>query len=167
MELIRDGLDLARAAAGDGAALQDLDVDSLLQSLCEDAAEAGAQVRVVACCGAVVRTRPEALKRCVANLLDNALKHAGAAELSATHRDGLVELQVLDSGSGIPDDQLSAVLDPFVRVETSRSRETGGSGLGLTIARLMAEHARGELRLTNRGDGGLCAAVLVPSKVAG
>ena len=162
-ELIRDGLNLARAAAGGGGPLQELDVDSLLQSLCEDAADAGAQVSVTGRCGAVVRTRPEALKRCIANLLDNALKHAGAAELSATCGGGGVELWVLDRGPGIPDDQLQAVFDPFVRLETSRSRETGGSGLGLTIARLMAEHAQGELRLTNRSSGGLCAVVLIPS----
>ena len=163
MELIRDGLDLARAAAGGGGPLQDLDVDSLLQSLCEDAADAGAQVSVTGHCGAVVRTRPEALKRCIANLLDNALKHAGAVELAATRVDGGVELRVLDRGPGIPADQLQAVFDPFVRLETSRSRDTGGSGLGLTIARLMAEQAQGELRLRNRSNGGLCAVVLISS----
>ena len=157
--LIREGLDLARAASSESGPLRSLDVDSLLQSLRDDAVEAGARVEVTGRCEADLRTRPEALKRCVGNLLDNALKHAGAAELAAVRRGAVVELTVAGRGPGVPADQLQAVLDPFVRLETSRSRETGGVGLGLTIARLMTERAAAELTLTNRSGGGLIATV--------
>ena len=159
LDLIRAGLDLARAAAGGGGPLERLDLDSLLDSLCEDAVAAGAEVSVVERCGAVVPTRPEALRRCVGNLLENALKHAGAAELACRRRGGAVEVQVRDRGPGVPPDRLAEVLEPFVRLETSRSRETGGVGLGLTIARLMAGQAEGDLTLANRPGGGLSAVV--------
>lgn len=159
LDLIRAGLDLARAAAGGGGPPERLDLDSLLDSLCEDAVAAGAEVSVVERCGAVVRTRPEALRRCVGNLLENALKHAGAAELACRRRGAAVEVEVRDRGPGVPPERLAEVLEPFVRLETSRSRETGGVGLGLTIARLMAGQAEGELSLANRPGGGLSAVV--------
>lgn len=161
LEMIRDGLDLARAS-GSAEALQELDVDSLLHSLCEDAVETGADVSIISRCDCSVRTRPQALKRCVFNLLDNALKYAGAAELSASIEGDAIAIRVLDRGPGISEDQLSAVLEPFVRLETSRSRETGGVGLGLTIARMLGERARASLSLRVREGGGLDARLLIP-----
>ena len=162
VELVRDGLDLARATEGAAEPAQELDVDSLLESLCADAVEAGADVRVTGLCGGSVATRPVALKRCIGNLLDNALKHAGSAELAANADGASVVLSVLDRGPGIPADQLAAVLDPFVRLETSRSRETGGAGLGLTIANLLARRSGGRLGLEARAGGGLKATVTIP-----
>jgi len=157
-DLIREGLDLARTAS-ETEAWEELDIDSLLESLRDDACEAGLFVRLSKRCGVTVRTRPRALRRAVANLLDNALNHAGAAELAATSRDGRVTLWVKDRGPGIAPSQLDAVLEPFVRLETSRSRATGGSGLGLTIAHRLAERAGAVLRLANRQGGGLEASI--------
>lgn len=160
LEMIRDGLDLARAS-GAVEALQELDVDSLLHSLCEDASDAGANVSITARCDCSTKTRPQALKRCVSNLLDNALKYAGSAELSAARQGGKIEIRVRDSGPGIAADQIEAMMEPFVRLESSRSRETGGVGLGLTIARLLAERAGGTLQLRNRPNGGIDALVVI------
>jgi signal transduction histidine kinase len=155
--LIRDGLDLARASSG-SEDLVALNVTSLLQSLCDDAMAAGGLVTVSGDRGVIVNTRPEALARCIGNLLDNALKYAGAADLSVK-ASGDVVIEVTDSGPGIPQEKLGEVTLPFVRLETSRSRHTGGVGLGLTIAKLMAARAGAALDLANRPGGGLRARV--------
>ena len=102
------------------------------------------------------------MRRCVSNLLDNAIKYAGAAELSAVRHGQVVTLSVSDSGPGIPADQLEAVLEPFVRLDTSRSRDTGGVGLGLTIARMMADRAGASLTLRANERGGLVASASLP-----
>ncbi len=156
-QMIREGLDLARAS-GASEDLVELDVNSLLQSLCDDAVAAGHAVAVSGDAGVFVTTRPQALTRCVSNLLDNALKYADAAELSVSRSGGTI-IQVADRGPGIPAHQLDEVLKPFVRLETSRSRQTGGVGLGLTIAKVLAERAGAKLRLANRPEGGLVAQV--------
>jgi signal transduction histidine kinase len=158
LTMIREGLDLARAS-GEVEPLQELDIDSLLHSLCEDACDAGADVAITARCDCSVPTRPQALRRCVSNLLDNALKYAGAAELSAVRLGEAIQIRVVDHGPGIPPDRIEAMMEPFVRMESSRSRETGGVGLGLTIARILAERAGGTLELKNRPSGGLEALV--------
>ncbi|THD59285.1 ATP-binding protein [Phenylobacterium sp.] len=157
LDLIRDGLDLARMT-GETEPLVELDVDSLLHALCEDAVRAGHDVSVGGETGLTIQTRPQALQRCLSNLLDNALKYAGAADLSASSELGVV-IRVSDRGPGIPSDLLEAVFQPFHRVERSRSRRTGGVGLGLTIARTMAERAGGDLQIANRAGGGLEASV--------
>ncbi len=158
--LIRDGLDLARLS-DEGEALADLDVDSLLQTLRDDAVADGRSVSIGGQSGLVIRTRPQTLRRCLGNLLDNALKYAGSAELSASD-EGAPTLAVSDSGPGIPPDKLDAVLQPFRRLEESRSRDTGGVGLGLTIAKSMAERAGAELRIENRSEGGLRCSLVFP-----
>ena len=102
------------------------------------------------------------MKRAVGNLVENATRYAGSArvELSQTV-DGVV-ITVEDTGPGIPEERLEDVLEPFVRVETSRSRETGGVGLGLSIARSIVRAHGGELTLANRSEGGLLAAMTLP-----
>ena len=156
-DMIREGLDLARAS-GESEDLVELDVNSLLQALCDDAVAAGWPAKVSGDAGVVVVTRPQALTRCVSNLLDNALKYAGAAEI-AVRRSSRTTILVMDRGPGIPPDKLHEVMKPFVRLEASRSRETGGVGLGLTIAKVLAERAGATLQLANRPEGGLVAVV--------
>lgn len=156
--LIREGLELARSAETAEQKVS-LDLDSLLESLVEDAAEAGGDVQFEHGCGAVMLLRPLAMHRLFSNLIENALKYGGLARVAAERRDGRVVVRISDRGPGLPVDQLEAVFDPFVRLETSRSRETGGAGLGLTIARTLAEKAGASLALHNREDGGLEAVV--------
>jgi signal transduction histidine kinase len=98
----------------------------------------------------------------VRNLADNAVKYAGSAEVSVTRRGDQVVIEVRDRGAGIPEDRLTTVQEPFVRLEQSRSRETGGSGLGLTLARAAAFVHGGDLELSNAPDGGLSARIVLP-----
>lgn len=160
--LIREGLELARSAesAEQRAAL---DLDSLLESLVEDAVEAGGDARFEGGCGAVLMLRPLAMRRLFANLLDNALMYGGRATVAAG-RDGKgIRVRISDEGPGLRNKELETVFDPFVRLETSRSRQTGGAGLGLTIARALAEKEGARVTLHNREAGGLDAVVYWPA----
>ena len=159
--LIREGLELAR---GDQMAEPPVrfDLDSLLESIAADAVDAGYDVQVPSGAGFAITARPQALKRAISNLVQNASKYAGSAELLVAREDDALKIIVRDHGPGIPPSQLDAVLEPFVRLESSRSRETGGVGLGLTIARRLAERNDGGLELVNRSEGGLDAVISLP-----
>jgi signal transduction histidine kinase len=110
-----------------------------------------------------VRARPIALKRAIANLVSNALAYGGAARLTLSARDGgTVRLAVEDDGPGIPEAELEGVFAPFKRLEASRNRETGGTGLGLTIARNILRAHGGDVVLANRPGGGLRAVASLP-----
>ncbi len=160
--LIREGLELARSAesAEQRAAL---DLDSLLESIAEDAAEAGHDVVFEQGCGAVLMLRPLAMHRLFSNLVDNAVKYGHAARIHAVEQGGQVEVRIHDNGPGVSAEELEAVFTPFLRLETSRSRETGGAGLGLTIARALAEKDGATLTLRNHPEGGLEAVVHWPA----
>lgn len=106
--------------------------------------------------------RPQALKRCLMNLLDNAVKYGKAARIVVNDNDDWLEIRILDEGPGIPEEELERVFAPYYRVERSRNRETGGTGLGLTISRSIAQAHGGELRLANRPEGGLEAILAFP-----
>ncbi|EDX81387.1 MAG: sensor histidine kinase [Brevundimonas mediterranea] len=156
--LVREGLDLARIETAPEPVVP-VDLDALLSALCEDAADAGQPVVFAQGCGAVLPTRPQALRRCLTNLIDNAVRHGGGATVSAMVEGTTTRLAVRDHGPGVPEDRLEALFEPFYRLDPSRSRDSGGTGLGLTIARRMAEVAGGRLTLANAGDGGLEAVV--------
>jgi signal transduction histidine kinase len=117
--------------------------------------------------GGAIMTRPHALRRVLTNLIDNALKFGGSAEIEVKRRsdEGIV-ISVLDHGPGIPDDQLEAVLKPFFRLEQSRNRDTGGTGLGLAIAVQLAAAIGGSLTLRNRDGGGLVAEIAINKTAA-
>ena len=111
-----------------------------------------------------LRARPVALKRAIANLVNNALAYGGAARLRlATPERGLVRLTIEDDGPGIPEHEREAVFAPFRRLEGSRNRETGGTGLGLPIARNILRAHGGDVVLRNRPGGGLTAVVTLPA----
>ncbi len=161
--LVREGLDLARSMDSTEP-MQLLDIDSLLDSACADAGDAGQDV---ACEGRIrvsLAAQPRALRRCLTNLLDNAVKYGRQARVTLSQEQDRVVIRIRDSGAGIPADQLDAVFDPFFRLETSRSRDTGGTGLGLTIARNIAENHGGSLTLANHPEGGLEATIRLPVK---
>lgn len=162
--LIREGLELARSAES-AEQRAPLDLDSLLESLVEDALEAGADARFTSGCGAVLMLRPLAMRRLFSNLLDNALMYGHSASVRA-ERDGKgIRVCISDQGPGLAEDELRSAFDPFVRLETSRSRETGGAGLGLTIARALAGKDGARVTLENREGGGLDAVVHWPAPV--
>ncbi len=111
-----------------------------------------------------MRGRPVSLKRAFANLIGNAVKYGGAARVGLTPpTGGLTTITVEDDGPGVPPDQLERVFDPFYRVEDSRNRETGGTGLGLPIARNIFRAHGGDVTLANRPGGGLRATVVLPA----
>ena len=159
--MVREGLDLARSLDS-AEPLRALDLDSLLDSVCEDAVDAGQDVSLTGHCKATVWARPLALRRCLENLVGNAVKYGGQARIDCAAENGRIMVRVRDGGPGIAEEELEKVFEPFYRLETSRSRETGGTGLGLTIARNIAEQHGGTLVLRNHPDGGLEAVLSLP-----
>lgn len=165
--LIDTVLDVFRGDALDTpGALQDTDVVALVQSLTDDWIEQGEAVHFAADdhgVGAeVVRAEPAALRRVVGNLVGNALRYAGRAEVSVRIAGAAVRILVEDRGPGIAPQHLDAVFEPFFRVESSRNRQTGGTGLGLYIARELALRQGVQLSLANRPGGGLRAELRFP-----
>jgi signal transduction histidine kinase len=160
-QMLQEGLDFARSR-DTSEPMQRLDLDSLLDSLCADACESDQPVHYLERCHAEVMARPLALQRAITNVIDNAVKYGGSADISLTCFSSRCHIRISDHGPGIPPQQLEAVLMPFYRVEHSRSRETGGTGLGLSIACNIVEQHNGELRLSNRPGGGLEVHITLP-----
>ncbi len=111
---------------------------------------------------AAVTCQPAALRRALNNLIDNAVKYGGSADVEVASDQHTATVTIDDHGPGIPEPELSKVFEPFYRIEESRSRETGGSGLGLAIALAVVEAHGGTLRLSNRPNGGLSAQLTLP-----
>lgn len=163
--LVREGIDYAKSAHGTQEKPVRIDLDDFLDSLVCDYQDIDQAVSLSGRLGTPLQTRPHALRRVLGNLIDNALKFAGAAEVRVQNHgaQGVVSVFVLDRGPGIPHDELNAVLQPFYRVEGSRNRDTGGTGLGLAIAQQLAAALGGSLELSNRDGGGLSAQVRIPA----
>jgi signal transduction histidine kinase len=164
--MVREGLDLARSM-DTTESMQLLDLDSLLDSVCDDAADASQAVTLTGRSGMALLGRPLDLRRCLGNLIDNAVKYGQQAQVTADRVNGAARIRVRDAGPGIPQAEQTRVFDPFYRVETSRSRESGGTGLGLTIARNIAEQHGGSIALANHPDGGLEVTLMLPEYYPG
>ncbi|MGV2292421.1 HAMP domain-containing sensor histidine kinase [Trinickia sp. YCB016] len=163
--LVKEGVTYARTLHGAAEAPRRIDPDALLDSLVYDYVDAGQPVSLEGRVDIALVTRPQALKRIVGNLVDNALKYGGSAEINAqADQDGQVTISVLDRGPGIPPESLDAVFEPFYRLETSRNRHTGGTGLGLAIARQLALAMNAALSLHNRPGGGLEARLTLKNR---
>ena len=109
-----------------------------------------------------VQLRPHAFKRCLTNLMDNAMHFAEHVSVRAGKRDDAIEITIDDDGPGIPEDQREEVFRPFYRIEGSRNPGTGGVGLGLTIARDVVRGHGGDIMLSQSPNGGLRARLRVP-----
>jgi signal transduction histidine kinase len=138
------------------------DLTSLLQSITDDMSDAGLPVSMESAQPLVYECRPTALKRALTNLIDNAVKYGKAAHAGINATSTAIEITIDDEGPGMPESELKRVLEPFYRVEESRSRETGGVGLGLAIALSAVQAHGGQLTLSNRPDGGLRAVIRLP-----
>jgi len=160
-ELIDGAITVFRNDPADDEPLQPTDVYALVQSLTDDLAEQGQPVSLQGQ-SAVVAVKPAALKRAVSNLIGNALRYGGSAELTVITIDG-VRIFVDDRGPGIPGGHLADVFRAFHRLDPSRSRETGGAGLGLHIARELLHRQGATLTLANRAGGGLRAEIRLAS----
>ncbi|NRR33821.1 HAMP domain-containing protein [Oxalobacteraceae bacterium] len=165
-QMVREGLDLARSM-DTTETMQALDLDSLLDSVCSDATDAGQDVQLKGRAAMALMGRPLAIRRCLVNLIDNAVKYGHKASVSVERMVGSARIRIRDSGPGIAQDQMARVFEPFYRIETSRSRESGGTGLGLTIARNIAEQHGATVTLSNHVDGGLEVTLVVPEYYAG
>lgn len=143
---------------------QPLDVMAMLESLQEDARELGGKVAIEGGAQRPYRGRPQALKRCLANLIGNAVQYGKSATIRVTDTADRLEIRIRDEGPGIPESELERVFEPFHRLEASRSRDTGGTGLGLSIARNVARAHGGDIVLRNVPEGGLEAMLTVPRR---
>jgi signal transduction histidine kinase len=146
----------------DNEAVQGIDIGALLQSIVADEQALGRPVTLTASPVATYSGRLSALKRALANLVDNAVKYGHEAHIAVADDSTALRISVEDRGPGIPATDLARVVEPYVRLETSRSRATGGVGLGLAVARDAARLHGGELQLENRSEGGLRATLLLP-----
>lgn len=160
-QIIATFLDYARSAYG-AEPRSHIDLGSLVESVCNDMGDAGANIAYSG--GGLIRLHGKrlALKRAVTNIVENAVKYAGGARVSAQRRDGDIVIRVDDDGPGVPEADLRAVLAPFRRGDPSRNRLTGGAGLGLSIAQAVAHDHGGEVVLSNRSEGGLRAEMILP-----
>ncbi|HTT43195.1 MAG TPA: ATP-binding protein [Steroidobacteraceae bacterium] len=157
--MVHEALALFRGI-DDGEPLTSVDVRALLETIRCECALLGAEVTVSG--GAQpLYAKPQALKRCLTNLIANAIKFGGRAEVLL--EDGpQLQVRVRDPGPGIPAAELERVFEPFYRLESSRNRDGGGSGLGLTIARDIAQAHGGTLVLQNMPGAGLEALLTLP-----
>jgi len=160
---VKEGVAYARSAHGGSETPVKLELGAFLESLVFDYQDVGQPVTMVGRAQVTTTLRPQALRRVLSNLIDNAIKYGGSAEveLQRTADDGLA-ITVSDRGPGIPDDELEQVLQPFYRIESSRNRNTGGAGLGLAIGAQLIASIGGQLTLANREGGGLRATIVLP-----
>jgi signal transduction histidine kinase len=159
--LLDDTLALARSGRSKEPP-RPLDVAALTDAVVEEFRELGHDVALEDCERSVACVRPNLLRGAIRNLIDNAVKYAGAARLAVSSDGERVSIEVMDRGPGIPEAQLELVQEAFVRLESSRSRQTGGTGLGITLARAAAQLHDGKLELENRPGGGLVVRMLLP-----
>lgn len=136
-------------------------VDDLIAALQAEYAELGASIAIEGHSDAPILAKPQALKRCLSNLLHNAVKYGERAVVHIADGQELA-IRIRDAGPGIPEEALEQVFEPFFRVESSRNRDTGGTGLGLSIARDIAQAHGGSISLHNLPAGGLEAVVKLP-----
>lgn len=161
--LVAATLDFMRGV-GNPEPVQPVDVMALLESIQADAAEIGQEVRLEGIAARPYPCKPAALKRCLGNLIDNAVKYGKSATVIVNDHDKQLQIHILDQGQGIPEAELERVFEPFYRLESSRSRDTGGTGLGLGIARNIAQMHGGDLLLRNRPYSGLEAILTLPRR---
>lgn len=164
--LVREGIAYARSSESLEETPLRMELNAWVNSIACDYQDIGKNVQFQA--GETrlpLVTRPQALRRVMTNLLDNALKFGDYAIIEIEDSDpGQVVIHIIDGGPGIPEAELDAVLQPFYRVETSRNRDTGGTGLGLAIAAQLTVQLEGKLHLANRTEGGLDVSITLPRR---
>ncbi|MDE2367572.1 MAG: HAMP domain-containing protein [Burkholderiales bacterium] len=159
--MVTDALAALRGLEGPAQTVP-VDMMALLESLQADSEELGRAVEIEGCARAPLLGDPLRLKRCVGNLVENAVVYGRRAHVAVDDAPAALTLRIRDEGPGIPAPLLERAFDPFFRLEGSRSRETGGTGLGLSIARSIAREAGGEVSLRNLPAGGLEACLVLP-----
>lgn len=160
-QMLTSALEFLRGRMADER-VHPIDMVAMLESLVDDWAELGHDIPLQTPERVRLSGRPQALRRAIGNLIDNALKYGGQASVALSEDEGCVTLVVEDDGPGLPENMLGKVFEPFYRTESSRNRETGGVGLGLAIVRQVAMAHGGKVHLENRLSGGLRATLILP-----
>jgi signal transduction histidine kinase len=153
---------LAAARGAGGEKLRPADLAALAESICADLEDLGEPVRWLGGDPVSVLCRPNEIRRALRNLIENAVKYAGKAEVSIIHNEQACEVHIEDEGPGIPAAERERVFEPFVRLEGSRNLETGGVGLGLTLAKAIVDGHGGKIVLEDRVQGGLRVRMILP-----
>ncbi|MBV9541086.1 MAG: HAMP domain-containing protein [Alphaproteobacteria bacterium] len=153
---------LSAARGTGGETKRNIDLTALVESLCADLDDLGEPVTWHAHKPAPLACRPDEIRRAVRNLVENAVAYGHRAEVQIQETPAAYEIVVEDEGPGIPDEDQGRVFEPFVRLETSRNSETGGTGLGLTLVKAIAQGHGGGVTLENREEGGLRARLTLP-----
>jgi len=161
--MVNEALDFVRGTDQYEASAA-IDLAALIESLQDDFDPGGERIDTGLAALPPYRGRPLALKRCLSNLVENALKYGTRLRISMNQEADRVVVRFHDDGPGLPDEILERVFEPFFRGEPSRSRQTGGSGLGLAIARAIARAHGGDVTLANHPDGGLVATLTLPTR---
>jgi signal transduction histidine kinase len=161
-QMIQSVLDFLRGQ-NPNEAMRSVNINALVESLCSDLADEGLPVSYHYDGSPINLTcRPTEIRRCLQNIIDNAIKYADAAQVSISMNNDYAFIAIIDNGTGIPQEQLESVLRPFYRLEQSRNDDTGGIGLGLSIAEAIVKSHGGILTLTNHHSGGLKVEIQLP-----
>jgi signal transduction histidine kinase len=163
-DLTESVLSAARGAGGE--ARRQIDLASLVESVCADLDDLGEPVVWNGHDPAPLSCRANEVRRAVRNLVENAVSYGQRAEVSIRDAQGAYEVVVDDEGPGIAPEDRARVFEPFVRLEGSRNLETGGTGLGLTLVKAIAEGHGGKVTLEDRPEGGLRAVLHLPRQAA-
>ena len=149
------------AAIGKDAGRQPVDIGALIESVCEDRREAGQALSVQGAPIGPYRADPQALRRCLENLIENAVRYGASADIEIRDSPERLRIAIRDRGPGIPEPELERVFEPFYRLDNSRNMDSGGTGLGLSIARNIARWHGGDVTLSNAVRG-LVAELALP-----
>jgi signal transduction histidine kinase len=163
--MVASALDFARGEAV-SEPTQAIDLAATLQAVCDNATDMGLPAayawegRLVCAC------RPSAIKRALVNLVENAARYGGRADVRTVRERHEIDVVIEDCGPGIPESEMEKVFAPFYRIEGSRNRKTGGMGLGMSVARTIVRAHGGDIRLENRPEGGLRVTVTLPQEAS-
>lgn len=162
MRMLLDSIQAYVESDGRSMPAERIDIAVMVETLVDTAADHGANATYSGPPSLEVKVRPVPIRRALSNLIENALHYGGNVRVSLRRDGGGVEITVDDDGPGIPEDRIADALQPFVRLDTARARDTAGMGLGLPIVRKAVRTENGTLDLRNRSEGGLRATIRLP-----
>lgn len=166
MRLLLDSIQAYVDTGGVNIPAERIDLAVMAETLVDTAADRGADATYSGLSSLEIMARPVSIRRALSNLIENALHYGGNVRVSLRRDGGAAEITVDDDGPGIPEDRITDALQPFVRLDTSRARDTAGMGLGLPIVRKAVRLEGGTLDLRNRAEGGLRATIRLPLEPA-
>jgi signal transduction histidine kinase len=162
MKLLLESVQAYVDSDGRNIPVERIDISAMAETLVDSAADRGADASFSGVYGLEVMARPVAIRRALSNLIENAIHYGGNVRVYTRRDGGAAEIVVEDDGPGIPEDRITDALQPFVRLDTARTRDTAGMGLGLAIVRKSVRMDGGSFDVRNRPEGGLRATVRLP-----